>query len=218
MSQPAGQFDPGKLMDFFRFFDPTRPQHTEAVRRFERSLLEKAPELLNDLAYWVQAWRTPPTPKPRTPQTGGPIVVKVKPQYQHSGDSCGRTACAMAIVALTGKPFTDESFGAKYGPALLLGLQRECPGWEWWDQGDVGPDQWDDLEACLRAGGVAVAAGNGPHFSKSGRGHIVTIVNMSGSTITFADPAIGAFRSVTKEQWETAARHPQGNFLFLCKK
>ncbi|MBN9415970.1 MAG: hypothetical protein J0I12_11065 [Candidatus Eremiobacteraeota bacterium] len=216
MSTP-GQFQPGKLLDFFRYFDPKKPQHVEAARRLERSLTEKAPELLNDEAYWVKAFRTQP-PKPKlTTLVDVSVQNKVKVQPQHHADSCGQTSAAMAINALTGKSLTDDSFHARYGYELLKGLRKECPGWEWWDAGDISADQWDDVERCLQAGGVPIGAGNGPGFS-SGAGHIMCIVALKGDKVVVADPNGGYFRTVTRQQWENAARHPQGNFLFLCKR
>lgn len=215
MSQP-GQFAPGKLLDFFRFFDPKNPQHVEGVRRLIRSMEDKAPELLNDNAYWVQGWRTQrPKPKPIT-LVDVSVRAKVKPLSQNHGDSCGQTAVAMAINALAGKHFIDDTVNARYGLGLLAALNAET-GWQYWDNGDIGPDQWDDIELCLQRGGVPIAAGNGPGFS-SGAGHIMCIVALHGDKVTVADPNGGYFRDVTRRQWEQAARHPQGNFLFLCKK
>jgi len=60
-------------------------------------------------------------------------------------------------------------------------------------------------------------AGNGPGFS-SGAGHIMCIVALKGDKVVVADPNGGYFRTVTRQQWENAARNPQGNFLFLCKR
>lgn len=224
MSQPAGQFEPGKLLDFFRYFDPKKPQHVEAARRLERSLRDKAPELLNDEAFWVKAFRTQAKTEPK--QFAASVIGKVRPQAQHNSVSCGQTSCAMAINALTGKNLTDQDFNARYGFGLMAGLRKECPSWEWWDAGDIGPEQWDDVEACLRAGGVPIAAGNGPHFSASGHGHIMAILALRGELVTVADPngnanpdgsGRGFFRDVTRKQWEQAGRHPDGNFLYLCK-
>lgn len=212
-------FPQGKLLDFFRHFDPTRPQHVEGVRRLERSLRDSAPDLLTDEAFWVSGWRTatkPPAPlKPKTFSVGS--QDKIKLQSQHNSVSCGQTSCAMAINALTGKDLDDFGFNARHGFELLEGLRAECPHWEWWDQGNIGPDNWDDLEACLRAGGLAIAAGNGPLFSASGRGHIVCVYKLTDQLVAFADPNGGLFRSVTRKEWEGAVQHPQGNFLFLSK-
>lgn len=221
-----GQFEPGKLLDFFRFFDPTRPQHVEGVKRLERALAEKEPELLNDHAYWVTGWRTPPKPKP---PGLGPVSVanKVRPLAQVYSDSCGQTSVAMAINALAGRnDWTDERVRVRYGFGLLRALNAET-GWVYEDAGNIGAGQWADIEACLRAGGVPIAAGNGPNFSLSGHGHIMCIVALSGDRVTVADPngnanpdgsGRGFFREVTRKQWEQAPQHPQGNFLFLCQK
>jgi len=80
--------------NLFRFFDPKRLQHVEAVRRLERSLREKAPELLSDDAYWVQGWCA-------NPQTPAEIVLQV-PYYaqfdtatSQGARMCFSSSCAM---------------------------------------------------------------------------------------------------------------------------
>lgn len=58
-------------------------------------------------------------------------------------------------------------------------------------------------------------AHNGPKFSPSGRGHIVTIVGIEGDRVRFADPAHGKIRETTKDEIHRSPSYPQGCFIFL---
>lgn len=364
-------FAEGKLLDFFKFYDPSRPQHVEGVRRLERSLREKAPELLSDDAYWVQGWRTAPTePRREVPaaalqlikesegcslkayvcpagvltigygHTGADVVpgkqitqdvadrllemdlerfergvgdlvrvplsdnefgalvsfafnvglqafadstllrklnandhagaaaefgrwvngdagplpglvtrrekerklflsgaaappkpaparavsveAKVRPQGQSNSISCGQCSAAMAINCITGKHLTDMDFDAQHGFALLDGLNRECPGVRWRDLTPgaqfVGGKQWDSIAAALAAGFPALIALNGPEFSPSGYGHILLVVGIDGDKVRLADPARGAFRTVSKQLVETCPPHRQGKWVFVAER
>ena len=55
---------------------------------------------------------------------------------------------------------------------------------------------------------------NGPEFSPSGHGHIVTIVKTEGDNVTYADPASGTLKTTTKQAMNMAPQHPDGNFIF----
>ena len=59
---------------------------------------------------------------------------------------------------------------------------------------------------------------NGPEFSASGRGHIVTITKTEGDKVTYADPADGTMKTTTKYAMETAPSHPDGNFVFVADR
>lgn len=214
MSSP---FKAGKLLDFFRYFDPKDPQQVEAVRRLERSLLDKAPELLTDEAYWVQAWRKPTPPAPARPKlVSVNIRDRVKILAQSNSISCGQTACAMAINTLTGRKWTDRDFDRNHGFNLLGGLQAECPGHVWKDAGNLTPASWPAMLESLAASCPVVAAANGPTFSPSGHGHIMLIMGVTPRTVIFADPNGGILREVARSEWEQAPSHPDGNFVFLA--
>ena len=122
----------------------------------------------------------------------------VKPLAQNTSVSCGQTSVAMAVNALTGQNLTDYDINNKYGFELLNALNSECgkAGYNWKDGGDL----------------------NGPEFTPSGRGHIVTIVKTEGDTVTIADPATGELRTTTKQAMNTAPQHPDGNFVFYANR
>lgn len=218
MSTP---FKPGKLRDFFRFYDDKDPQCVEAVKRLETSLQAKAPELLTDQAYWVQAWRKPEE-KPAAPPKVLSVNLKdrVRILAQSNAVSCGQTSCAMAVNTITGQQLTDQSWAARHGMNLLGGLQQECKakGVTWQDVGRPRPDIWPRVLASLADGLPAVCGVNGPDFSLSGRGHIVCIIGVTSKTVIFADPNGGRLRELERERFEQAQEYPQGNFIFLATR
>ena len=125
----------------------------------------------------------------------------------------------MAVNTLTGKHLTDNDINAKYGFELLNGLNAESAeaGYEWKDGGNLNASSWELIDHKVNNEKTPViVALNGPEFSPSGRGHIVTIVKTEGNQVTFADPATGTLRTTTKEAMNTAPSHPDGNFVFYA--
>ena len=148
------------------------------------------------------------------PRVGG---SDVQPLAQNNGVSCGQTSVAMCINALTGKSMKDYDVNDKYGFELLNALNGECQGngYTWKDGGEISADKWSLIDHKVNTEKIpVVVALNGPEFSPSGRGHIVTIVKTEGDNVTFADPATGTMRTVTKSQMNNAGQHPDGNFIF----
>jgi len=147
--------------------------------------------------------------------------LNVTPIAQHTGDSCGQTSVAMSINALTGKKLDDNDINAKYGYELLGALKAETAeaGYTWKDGGEINPNCWELLEHKVNNEKTpVVVALNGPEFSVSGRGHIVTITKIDGDKVTFADPATGTIRTTTKQNMNNAPSHPQGNFIFYADR
>ncbi|MBS2037320.1 LysM peptidoglycan-binding domain-containing protein [bacterium] len=145
----------------------------------------------------------------------------IDPQAQHMGASCGQTSVAMSITSLTGKPMDDYAINEKYGFGLLNALNTECEpsGYHWSDGGNVGSDSWGLIEQKVnQEGSPVIVALNGPEFSCTGRGHIVTITKVDGDIVYFADPATGTIRTTTKENMNNAPSHPDGNFIFYPSK
>lgn len=143
----------------------------------------------------------------------------LQPLAQNNGISCGQTSVAMAVNTLTGKHLTDNDINARYGFGLLNGLNAESreAGYEWKDGGDLNASSWDLIDHKVNNEKTPViVALNGPEFSPSGRGHIVTIVKTEGDKVTFADPATGTLRTTTKQNMNTAPSHPDGNFVFYA--
>lgn len=145
--------------------------------------------------------------------------MNIKPLAQNTGISCGQTSVAMAVNSLTGKNLIDSDINAKYGFELLNGLNAESAeaGYSWKDGGNINASSWDLIDHKVNQEKTPViVALNGPEFSPSGRGHIVTIVKTEGNQVTFADPATGTLRTTTKEAMNNAPSHPDGNFVFYA--
>lgn len=153
-----------------------------------------------------------------TARTG---ALNVTPLAQNTGDSCGQTSVAMSINALTGKNLNDNDINSKYGYELLRALKDETAeaGYTWKDGGEINSNCWELLEHKVNNEKTpVVVALNGPEFSASGRGHIVTITKIDGDKVTFADPATGTIRTTTKQNMNNAPSHPQGNFIFYADR
>lgn len=147
--------------------------------------------------------------------------LNVTPLAQNTGDSCGQTSVAMSINALTGKNLNDNDINAKYGYELLNALKSETAeaGYTWKDGGEINSNCWELIDHKVNNEKTpVVVALNGPEFSPSGRGHIVTITKTDGDKVTFADPATGTVRTTTKQNMNAAPSHPQGNFIFYADK
>jgi hypothetical protein len=148
-------------------------------------------------------------------------VGEVKPLAQNNGISCGQTSVAMCVNAVTGKNLIDADINNKYGFSLLDALNSESSshGVAWRDAGNLQASQWDLIDHKVNQEKTPViVALNGPEFSPSGRGHIVTIVKTEGDVVTIADPASGKLRTTTKQAMNEAPPHPDGNFIFYAAK
>ena len=139
-------------------------------------------------------------------------------QRQNDPLSCGQTSAAMSINMLTGKSMTDKTFGEKYGYSLYQGLVEETSkeGYKWNPyETNFDPGKWDIIDKKTNLEGFPVMIGlNGPEFSASGRGHIVTLVGTRGNEVTYLDPADGSTKTTTRKAIEDAPAHPDGKFLF----
>ncbi len=145
----------------------------------------------------------------------------VKPLAQNNGISCGQTSVAMCINSLTGKSLTDSDINEKYGFGLLEALNKESASANvtWRDGGVINKNCWALLEQKVNNEGIPAIVGlNGPEFSPSGRGHIVTITKIEGDTVHYADPATGTMKTTTKNAMNNAPSHPDGNFIFYGTK
>lgn len=145
--------------------------------------------------------------------------VNVQPLAQNNGISCGQTSVAMAVNALTGKNLRDYDINSRYGFELLNALNSESSsaGFRWRDGGEVGANSWELIDHKVNQEKTPViVALNGPEFSPSGRGHIVTITKTEGDVVHFADPATGEMRTTTKQAMNAAPAHPDGNFIFYA--
>lgn len=146
---------------------------------------------------------------------------EVSPLAQSNGVSCGQTSVAMCINSLTGQNMTDMDVDSKYGFGLLNALKSEsaAAGYDWRDNGNLGPQSWAQIDQKVNQEKLPViVALNGPEFSPSGRGHIVTIVKTEGDSVTYADPADGTLKTTSKHNMETAPSHPDGNFVFMADR
>jgi hypothetical protein len=169
-------------------------------------------EMLNARIGENPASQAKPSP---APASGG--VDNLKVLCQNNSISCGQTSVAMAINCLTGKNLIDSDIDQKYGFQLLNALNGETKdsGVSWKDGGTISPSSWSLIEQKVNNEKIPVVVGlNGPEFSPSGRGHIVTITRVDGDTVYFADPSNGTVRTTTKDRMNNAPSHPDGNFIF----
>jgi hypothetical protein len=84
------------LHNFFKHFDEKNPKHIAAVEQFEKDLLAKASDLMDDDANWVRIFRT----KVEAPKTPGILQVPYFPQtdnYRDADRTCNSSACAMCL-------------------------------------------------------------------------------------------------------------------------
>ena len=143
----------------------------------------------------------------------------VVPQAQSNGSSCGQASVAMTLTYLTGKNWTDRDVNRHYGFGLAGALNAETRqlGLSWILK-DFSAKSWPLIEEKLSLGRPVVMGLNGPKFSPSGRGHIVTLVAVERDHIYFMDPATGTRRCLLKSDFEQAAAYPGGNFYFCPRK
>lgn len=145
-----------------------------------------------------------------------PVVA----QKQSNCISCGQTSVAMTLSYLTGKDWTDTDVDAKYGFELKRALDTETRhlGLEWKDK-DFSKKSWPLIEEKLKLGRPVVMGMNGPDFSPSGNGHIITLVAVEGDRVYFLDPATKKRRCLRKKNFEDAPPfNHETNFYFCPKK
>ena len=99
------------LHNFFKYYDDTNPKHVAAVEQLEVDLMQKCPDLMDDLSNWVRIFRTKPTIE-------GVLDVPYYPQtdnYRDAHRTCNSSACAMCL-----KYFRPEALqGAKGDDAYI---------------------------------------------------------------------------------------------------
>ena len=172
-------------------------------------------------------------PKPAAAASSKPFRINLKPMKQSNDWSCGQTSVAMAVRKLTGRNIDDKYIDAKYGLGLLHALQSETGkhGYTWKDREFIpsrarssadrrkAADQsWKQIDKRLRLGRPVLMGMNGPKFSPSGRGHIITLLGINGDKVTFADPADGKIRTLSKRDFENSPGHPDGKFVFYADR
>ena len=156
-----------------------------------------------------------------TPTINASAGASVKPLAQSNSVSCGQTSVAMAVNSLTGKSLNDKDINKRYGFGLLSALNGESrgSGYSWRDGGNFTAGKWGLLEKKLNKEKTPVLIGlNGPKFSPSGRGHIVTLLSVNGNNVKYADPADGKIKTTTRQAIERAPSHPDGKFIFYANK
>ncbi|MCA9777074.1 MAG: hypothetical protein KC800_10170 [Candidatus Eremiobacteraeota bacterium] len=154
-------------------------------------------------------------------ESTSPGAANVVPLAQSNGVSQGQTSVAMCLNALLGTELTDMDIDRHYGFQLLRALQTESrvAGYEWRDAGDLSWSKWSLIDTKVNREGLPViVALNGPEFSPSGRGNIVTVVKTTPDTVTYADPADGQLKITDKQNMVDAQSHPDGNFIFVADR
>lgn len=178
---------------------------------------DPAAQRLNELSL-LSAMRQPAGLDPSILGASAAAGIRdVLPLAQNNNISCGQTSVAMCINALTGKNLQDYDINQSYGFELLNALNGETreAGFSWRDGGEVCSSSWDLIDHKVNVEKLPVIVGlNGPEFSPSGKGHIVTIVKTEGDVVHYADPATGTVKTTTKQAMNQAPQHPDGNFIF----
>ena len=86
----TGRFDPGKLVDFFTWFDKNNQNHVDAIKLLQEECEAIDPDVMSDYAQWVRMYRTksaPSTSLKFTPylfqQLTGYAASKFGPEFCH---------------------------------------------------------------------------------------------------------------------------------------
>lgn len=199
-------FAEGKLLDFFKFFDSKKPQHVEGIRRLERSLREKAPELLDDKAYWVQGWRTEPAHPPLNPGADLVLPVPYFPQYDsaipgQASRMCFSSTCAMLLAflrpgVLVGSGQPDDLYLRRvlqYGDTTDAQAQLRALASYGVKASFRADCDWGDVDALLDQG-TPVPIGilhHGTAAAPSGGGHWILVIGRTADRSAYIvnDPA-----------------------------
>jgi hypothetical protein len=83
------------LINFFKYFDEKNPKHIAAVEQFQKDLLLKADDLVEDSSNWVRIFRT----KIESPKVNI-LTVPFYPQtdnYRDANRTCNSSSCAMCL-------------------------------------------------------------------------------------------------------------------------
>ena len=83
------------LHNFFKFYDPTNPKHVAGVEQFEKDLLLKAPELMQDEANWVRISRSK-VEQLKSGILNGPFYPQTD-NYRDASRTCNSSSCAMCL-------------------------------------------------------------------------------------------------------------------------
>lgn len=86
----TGRFDPGKLVDFFTWFDKNNQNHVDAIKLLQEECEAIDPDMMSDYAQWVRMYRSksaPSTSLKFTPylfqQLTGYAASKFGPEFCH---------------------------------------------------------------------------------------------------------------------------------------
>ena len=101
------------LHNFFKHFDEKNPKHVAAVEKFEKDLLLKAQDLVQDEAEWVKIYRSK-TEAPKSNILNVPFFPQTD-NYRDANRTCNSSSCAMCLEYF--KPGTLK--GAKGDDAYI---------------------------------------------------------------------------------------------------
>ena len=86
----TGRFDPGKLVDFFTWFDKTNQDHIDEIKLLQEECEALDPDMMSDFAQWVRMYRSKTAPETSlkfTPflfqQLTGYAANKFGPEFCH---------------------------------------------------------------------------------------------------------------------------------------
>ena len=118
------RFEPGKLLDFFKYFDPENQFHLDAVTLLQEECEALDPDVMSDFASWVRMFRSTTTPGVSlkfTPQLFENLTGY--PANRFSADFCHD--CAF-LFDVTG--FSDHRDASRM---LMANLMHETGRFRW---------------------------------------------------------------------------------------
>ncbi|MBT9581948.1 hypothetical protein IV102_01280 [bacterium] len=143
----------------------------------------------------------------------------MQPQRQHARLASGQASVAMALTHLTGQRWTGQQVSDAYGGNLLAALEEQTRHLRLnWNDVDFSSPSWAIMEKQLGRGRPVLMGLNGPVFSPTADGHVVTLLGIQGELVHFADPASGKVCCQPKREFERAPGHPIGKFVLYASK
>ena len=179
-------------------------------------------EILWDFAHPVDQFElSEPRPSlvPPRVQSISTWPIALQPQRQHGPLASGQASVAMALTHLTGQSWSCQQVADVYGGNLLGALEEQTKHLRLsWNDIDFSPSAWAVIEKQLGRGRPVLMGLNGPLFSPTADGHVVTLLGIQGELVHFADPASGKVRCQPKYEFERAPGHPIGKFVLYASK
>jgi hypothetical protein len=178
-----------ELKNFFIYFDKNNPLHLAAVEEFQKALLKKAPEELENYSNWVKTYRD-------QNNVSNDILLDVPwyPQtdnYSLPDSTCNSSSCAMYLEflkpgSLPSGPKGDNSYLRKVlakGDSTDHSVQTKVLESYGINSTFKYNLSFDDLDAELLSGRPVVLGilHHGPESAPTGSGHMIICIGKTAS-------------------------------------